>query len=89
MVLSNTTGITSSEEIAYCSKYVLLVGFVLLNIGHTRHRTKTSKTQKTKKISNIIPPKTGGEPMCLRRVSGSCLLVLLFGELIFVEVVVD
>ena len=32
---------------------------------YTKHRTKTNrirdKTQKTKKMSNMIPPKTGGE----------------------------
>ena len=38
------------------------------NIGYTRHRKKTNKTkittQKTKKKSNMAPPKTGVESRC-------------------------
>ena len=44
----------------------------------TRHRTKKSKTentrQKTIKVSNKDPIKTGGESRCPRMVSSSCLL---------------
>jgi hypothetical protein len=48
------------------------------NIGYTRHRTKTNKAkhtaQKTKKMNNTDPIKTGDELRCSLRISSSCLL---------------
>ena len=55
-----------------------------VNIGYTRHRTKTNKTttttttknstQKTKNMSNTDPTKTRGQPRCSRSVNSFCFL---------------
>jgi len=50
---------------------------ILAILGNTRHRTKTNKTQKhnttpkTKRMRNMDPIKTEGEPRCWRRISRS------------------
>ena len=49
------------------------------NIGYTKHRTKTNKAQKHntesyKKMSNLDPTKSWGEPRVSMRACSSCSL---------------
>jgi hypothetical protein len=53
----------------------------IVNIVHTRHRTKKqkhNKTQTNKTMKNTTPPKTRGEPRCSRRESIFLLYNLIF-----------